>query len=174
MILMEEIKCLKKRLPKIKEMEVITPMMGGGIDLAYEFMGDMVLARKIFERIVFCDPGASKFPQIKRTIKNKVQGKTKIIKMELLLGMVIHASYIVRDSSDQLDVINDRGERFIGSYKKFMSILESLLLEYNDIIIAMCGIVRRQIQNIEKAHAKLVQERKKRELYTIVTKLELS
>ena len=63
MILIEEINRLGRVLPKIKTKKMMTPLMGGGLDSAYEFMGDMVLARKIFERIVFCDPSANKFPQ---------------------------------------------------------------------------------------------------------------
>ena len=43
--------------------------MGGGVDAVYEFMGDLVLVRAIWEWIVFCDPSAVRIPTIKRTMK---------------------------------------------------------------------------------------------------------
>ncbi len=120
----------------------------------------MVLVREIWARIIFCDPDASKFPKIKRTMEvdfTNDKGKTEKIRKKVgsLLGMIVHGKYLLSDSNNTLDVINDRDERFRGSFKEFTTILESLLLDDNDVIFAMCAVVRRQIEKIKKAHKRL-------------------
>ena len=160
MLLIEEVRRLRKIFPRIIGAKIGTPLMGGGVDDIYEFIGDMVLVREIWARIIFCDPDASKFPKIKRTMEvdfTNDKGKTEKIrkKVDSLLGMIVHGKYLLSDSNNTLDVINDRGERFRGSFKEFTTILESLLLDDNDVIFAMCAVVRRQIKKIKKAHKRL-------------------
>lgn len=168
MLLIDEVRRLRKIFPRIKDAKIMTPLLGGGIDDVYEFMGDMLLVREIWGRIIFSDPNASKFPKIKRTMEvefidretreKKVQQK----KVGFLLGMIIHCKYFVGGSSDNtLDVVNDRGERFIGSFEEFIAILESLLLNDDDVIFVMCGVIRRQMEELKKAHERLIEERKK-------------
>lgn len=145
MILMEEVDRLRKRLPKIKEMIVITPLTGQAVEQTYEFMGDMLLVRKIFEKVKLADRGADRFPQIKRSIKCKSDNEMKRMGVKAFVDRFVHASYIFKNDVE-LHVINDRGESLIVSSEEFMSVLESLCMEERDIIIAMCEFFRLQIQ----------------------------
>lgn len=166
MLLIEEVHRLKRNFPRIVGAKIMTPLMGSGTDDAYDFKSDIVLVREIWGWIISCDPDGSKFPGIKRTMEvrftnNKRETEEVQKKIGFLLGMIVHGNYLVRDSGDALDVINDRDERFICSFKKFVAILESLLLEDNDVMFVICAFVRRQMEKLKKAHEKLIEERKK-------------
>ena len=149
MILIEEIERFRKRLPKIKEISVVTPLMGGGVDPAYEFMGEMVLVRKIIEKINIADPQASRFPQIQRNIKCKSNNKVEMLSIQQFVGRIIHASYIQKTDAE-LAVTNDLGNHFTVSSKEFMFILESLCLGEGDTIIAMCEFFRVHVKKLQE------------------------
>ena len=153
MILMEEVDRLRKRLPKIKEMIVITPLMGKAVEQTYEFMGDMLLVRKIFEKIQLVDRGADRFPQIKRNIKCKSDDGIKRMGVKAFVDRFVHASYIFKNDVE-LHVINDLGDHLVVSSEEFMSILESLCMEERDIVIAMCDFFRLQIQKTQEIYKK--------------------
>ena len=143
MLLIEEVKLLRKHLPKIKMLTVATPVAGGPVDSAYELIMDMALARNIFEKIAMCKNDT--FPRIEKELENKAQNNKKPIRVKDIFNRIIHGAYIHKSGKD-LHVINDRGDEYIISAEEFMNVLDSLCLEDHETVLIMCEILRKKIQ----------------------------
>ena len=143
MLLIEEVKMFRKCLPKIQNILVETPVVGGSVDSAYELVKYMALARNIFDKIVLCQN--DKFSITKEEFENKARNGEDSIKIKDVFSRIIHGSYIDK-SEENLYVINDLGEEYIISAEEFMNVLNSLCLKDHEVAFVVCGVLRYRIQ----------------------------
>lgn len=161
MVLIEEIHCLRRRLPRIKKAEVeewdepraawknggqfVSAVVGGDVDRAYDFMGDMVLVRNIFSKIQKLDKsGCRMFSEVPRCLPCDVASPvgTQWVCAKEILDKIIHASHII-NSRGLLSATNDHGQRVSLHRGRFVFFVNSLAqIEDRDAILAMCALGR--------------------------------
>ena len=145
MLLVEEVKLLRQNLSRIKELTFATPLMGGGVELAYEFVMYMALARNIYDKIkMFGD----RYPVLRRNFENRVGGISNRIAVNDVLNKIIHGSYIEKSERD-LHVESDEGEVYIIDSEEFKSILDTLCLSDNESVFIMCQILRYKVEEFQ-------------------------
>ena len=157
MFLIDEIDILKKKLCKIRDMEVSTPIVGEDIrdnrNLFFDFMGTMVIARRIVEKIDKCDPKRKTFRCVKKQLEYYVGDKNlktdiKPIGIKSILDKIIHSSFLEK-RGDIFLVANDYGYVFSVSVEDFLDALASLCIEKNGAIMVMCDLFEKSANEIE-------------------------
>ncbi len=143
MRLIDEVKFLKKNLPRIKNLTVETGLMSGPVDSAYELVKYMALARNIFDKIDLCKN--DKFSITKEELENKAQNSEEKIEIKKIFNQIIHGAYISK-SDGNLRVRNDWGYEYIISAEEFMNVLDSLCLKDHEVAFVVCKILRYRIQ----------------------------
>ena len=143
MRLTEEVKLLRKCLPRIKSLTVETGLVSGSVDSAYELIKYMALARNIFEKIEVCKN--NKFSIMKKKLENNAQNGKEPVKIKDIFNRIIHGAYISK-SEGNLRVRNDWGDEYIISAEEFMNVLDSLCLKDHEVAFVVCKILRDRIQ----------------------------
>ena len=131
-------------------------MMGGddGTVEAYEFKNLILPARDIATTIHQSDPAGNMLPCHLRGWQLGVRdgyGNTNTIHIKKLLGMIVHANYLVV-SEQTLDVVNDEGRRVIVNYQTFLEAIERLILEPRNIGLVICNLSERRLENINRGN----------------------
>ncbi len=127
-------------------------MMGGndGTDEAYEFKNLILPVRDIATTIHQSDPAGNMLPCHLRGWQlgaGDGYGNTNRIHIKKLLGMIVHANYLVVNKQT-LDVVNDEGRRAIVNYQTFLNAIERLILKPRDIGLVICNLSERRLENI--------------------------
>ena len=165
MLLENQVDLLRENLRELRQQEFALPLMGdlGSTKQTYKFKSLVHPARDIATTIARADPGGDKLPTHLRgwnlDAVNELQQPQRI-SLKDLLGMVIHVYYL-RIGEGNLDLSNDRGERFIVPYQVFLDSIERLVLPLEDVCLVICSLVEEQIKDAvakQKKQKKALQE----------------
>ena len=161
MLLEDQVELLRENLIPIQQQNFALPLMGGlsATKHTYRFKSLIHPARDIATTIDQSDPGGNKLPAHLRGWNLDATDDfrmTQKIPLKKLLGMIIHAYYILIGHG-KLDVSNDQGKRIIVPYSVFLSSVQRLLLAPEDRCLVICSLTEEKAKNPIKMQLELAQ-----------------
>lgn len=154
MLLKDQVELLRENLPLLRNARCSLPLLGGLNPTrdTYRFKHLIHPARDIAKTIKQADPRGDQLPaRLRGWGLDVVDGQNSPRKIQLkdLLGRIIHV-YYVNLEADRLDVGNDRGERRIVPYTKFLEAVGRLILSPEEIGLIACNLTAQQVKHATK------------------------
>ena len=157
MLLVDQVELLRQNLVHLRTYQAALPLMGGlsATRNTYRFKSLIHPARDIATAIHNADPAGNKLPSHLRGWNLAVTDeyrKTRNVILKDLLGMVVHVYYL-RIGDGDLDISNDRGQRFIVPYDLFLDSIERLVLTPENVCLVICGLAEQRLKTENRARS---------------------